>query len=70
MCVGSAPKVEAPRAVPPAPAPPPAPDLSPVQPAVEDATPSTERKRKGRDALRIDRTSTAPSGSSGLNIPL
>ncbi|QDB71014.1 hypothetical protein bb8_p39 [Bordetella phage vB_BbrP_BB8] len=73
MCGGS-PKIEAPKpAPPPPPPPPPQPPvvMSPLQTAVEpETTQAADRKRKGRDSLRIDLTSTAPASASGLNIPV
>lgn len=66
MC-GGAPKIEPAKPAPAPPAPPPPETPIPVQTAVPN---TTDKKRKGRDALRIDLASTVPSGSSGLNIPV
>lgn len=70
MCIGgSAPKIEpAKPPAPPAP-PPPVEDVKPLAPAIED-TAKDRRKKSGRNALRIDRTTNAPGASSGLNIPI
>lgn len=58
---------------PPAPPAPPAPPPPPETPkAMEAAAPQTaasKRKRSGRDALRIDRTTSSIGSLSGINIP-
>lgn len=54
---------------PPAPAPPPAEPTASVAEAAPDRKSSADEKRTGRSALRIDRTSTAPVGGAGLNVP-
>ena len=73
MCIGSGPSIKAPDPAPPPPPPaPPAPPTvtAPLQTAVDPTTTqATERKKKGRDSLRIDLTNTSPSSASGLNIP-
>lgn len=66
MC-GGAPKIEPAKAPPAPPAPPPPETPIPVQTATPSAV---DKKKKGRDALRIDLASTVPSASSGLNIPV
>lgn len=67
MCQPSAPKIPAPRRIPP---PPPPPDLSKLQIAPAPAAGSTSRP-KGMAALRRDLTiPTGGSVGSGLNIPV
>jgi len=68
MCGGGSP----PPPAPPAPAPPP-PEEPPMAPVLNE-TAANERNvisgsRSGRNSLRIDRATSAPSGGSGLNIP-
>jgi hypothetical protein len=68
MCGAKPPKQATPAAAPPPPAEP------PTAPVIDAGAASEKNiltaKRKGRSSLRIDLASSAPSGGSGLNIPV
>lgn len=70
MCLGSSPTITPPAPAAPPPAPPaPVVDVTPVETAVDSAR-TSDKKAKGRDALRIDLASSNQGGASGLNIPV